>query len=77
MKLKDFYELVNYCNIAWRGFFSRAELISMLADMYAEYKLSVLHKQLTHTMYSLCERLAEDGTERCLEWRERILQTSK
>ncbi len=73
MKLKDFYCLVQYANNAWRGFFSKGELITMLHTYYSEYKHSIFIHQPSFIMESLCERLLEDGTPECISWRNMIL----
>ncbi len=77
MNLKDFFALVQYANTAWRGYFSRAEMIEMLALYYKEYRLSVMHKQLSYNLSALCDSLLKDGSKQALEWRNRILQAAK
>ena len=73
MKLKDFYDLVNYANKAWKGFFSLQERMNILHEIYAEYKHSLFCKKLTHTMQELLNNLKEDGSAECIGWYNRIL----
>ena len=73
MKLKDFYCLVQYANIAWRGFFTPAELMTMLHTYYREYKHSIFIKKPSLVIESLCERLIEDGTPECISWKNMIM----
>ena len=74
MKLRDFYLLIKYCNIAWRGFFSSNELKSMLSEYYKEYRISTLYHKPTHTIKELCDRLDEDGSKECITWKNNILK---
>ena len=77
MKLKDFYDLVNYGNKAWKGFFSLQERMDILHEYYAEYKHSLFRKKLTYTMQELMKNLKEDGSAECICWYNRILKSVK
>ncbi len=73
MKMKDFLELINYGNIAWKGFFSLQEKREILHTYYAEYKHSKFCRKLTYTMRELIKVLTEDGSDECMVWKNKIL----
>lgn len=63
MTYKDFFEIATYCNKAWRGNFTPAEIADNARIYYEEYKESECAGDV---IQSLLIQLFEDGSDEAL-----------
>ena len=68
MEYGNFYDIAEYGNQNWKGFFSPKEIACNAYDYLCEFNASKEQAKPTHTIQELCKLLKEDGSEECLEW---------
>ena len=72
MELKDFLQIAEYGNIAWKGSFTKEEVEENGYEYYHEFRWSKRNQEPSFVITELISLLKEDGSEKCLEWAERI-----
>lgn len=60
MVLHDFVSIATYGNANWNGKFSQQEVEAYAKDLYADFLCSIENHQVSSSILSLCENLAED-----------------
>lgn len=68
LEFKDFYDIAEYGNVAWKGSFTPREVAYNAYDYLCEFETSKADGVPTHTIKELAKLLAEDGTNECKDW---------
>lgn len=72
MTQKDFLRIAEYANENWKGSFTPEE-VKRNAQLYWDvFEWSKANKRPSFIITELINLLKEDGSEKCLEWAERI-----
>lgn len=72
MKLTDFLRIAEHGNANWKGSFTPQEVERNAQIYWADFEWSKENKRPSFIIKELISLLKEDGTEKCLEWAERI-----
>ena len=68
LEFKDFYDIAEYGNEAWKGCFSAKEIAENAYIYCADFQWSKENGGVTHNIKELAKLLAEDGSEECKGW---------
>lgn len=68
MTYSDFYDIAEYGNANWKGNFTPKEIAENAYDYLCEFKESMEHTRVTHTIQELLELLNTDRSEIALEY---------
>ena len=63
-----FYDIAEYGNEMWKGFFSKKEVAENAYIYYADFQWSKENNEVAHNIKELAKLLAEDGSYECKEW---------
>lgn len=79
MQLEDFIRIAEYGNNAWKGSFTKDEILRNAIDYFLEYEFSNKVGKATRIMQELCKLLVEDiegGSEEAEGYLIKILHSS-
>lgn len=68
----DFYDIAEYGNANWKGYFTPKEIACNAYDYLVEFEASKARETITSVIQELCKLLAEDGSEECKDWLYRM-----
>lgn len=68
LEYKDFYEIAEYGNEAWKGSFTPKEIAENAYVYCADFQWSKENGEISHTIKELAKLLAEDGSDECKDW---------
>lgn len=68
MEFKDFYDIAEYGNTAWKGSFTPREIAENAYDYLCEFEASKKSGSPTVIIKELANLLFHDGTEEALSW---------
>lgn len=74
MEYGDFYDIATYGNDMWKGSFTPKEIACNAYIYYADFQWSKENDTIAHSIKELAKLLAEDGTEECLMWLNRMAE---
>ena len=72
MTQKDFLQIAKYANENWKGSFTPQEVERNAQIYWADFEWSKENGRPSFIIKELINLLKEDGSEKCLEWAERI-----
>lgn len=60
MEYEDFYDIAEYGNANWKGYFTQKEIACNAYDYKVEYDYSIKQGKPTRIMIELCKLICED-----------------
>lgn len=72
MTYGDFYDIAEYGNENWKGCFTPKEIAENAYEYLCEFRESMEHVRVAHTIQELLQLLDEDGSETALEYANMI-----
>ena len=74
MEYADFYDIAEYGNENWKGYFTPREIANNAYDYLCEFQASNANNEPTEIINTLCSLLAEDGSDDCKVWLREIAE---
>lgn len=73
MDFMDFYDLAVYCNTTFKGNYTQREIVENAYTYFTEYRISVFFDEPTATINTICDMLANDGSEESNDYLNKII----
>lgn len=68
LEYRDFYNIAEYGNEAWKGSFSYREIAENAYIYYEDFQWSKENEVISHHIQELAKLLAEDDSDECKDW---------